>query len=259
MSRALEELSASLVDLEADLAFVSLAARLRPRLGDVVNWSAKGDAVDLAREFMSAKGARVEGVFGPLLVRLLAGVERYTRRLVEEVVALHAGGASIYDQLHAKIKSRNTVLTGNLLVFSESPREHLEFHIESLVRNLASCHAGSTAYRLNAEAFAAAVVGASPVAIERALENVGVSSCWDKVGADNVLAQVLGTKGPRATGKQARGRLEELWRWRNHLAHGGDEEVALTEEQLRECLAFVRAFSAALDGMALKSVHSGTS
>ncbi len=94
MSSALEELRTRLLDLEADLAFVSLAARLRPRLGDVMNWATAGEATDLAREFMSAKGSRVEGVFGPLLVRLLAAFERYTRRLIEDALTVQTDGTT---------------------------------------------------------------------------------------------------------------------------------------------------------------------
>lgn len=253
MSKALEELRARLLDLEADLAFVSLASRLRPRLSDALDWNTTGDALQLARDFMNAKNARIEGLLGPLLVRLLAALERYTRKLVEESVELYASRFTNYDQLAQAIKTRNIVLTGTLLKFSESPREHLNLHLETLIANLASCQAGSTSYRLNPQAFGADVVGVGPLAIERALRNVGMKDWWDKLGAEPDLARTLGSKGARATGERAQARLEELWRWRNHLAHGGDDEVALTETQLRECLAFVEVFSTALDKVAANS------
>ena len=53
----------------------------------------------------------------------------------------------------------------------------------------------------------------------------------------------------------ARDKLKDLWRWRNHLAHGGDEEVSLSENQLRECIAFVRTLSVALDKVVLDDVN----
>jgi hypothetical protein len=257
MSKALDELRARLLDLEADFHFVSLATRLRPRLGDVMNWGAAGEVTALAREFMSSKGSRVEGVFGPLLVRLLAALERYTRSLIEEALVAHARRAVTYDQLAPQIRTRNTALTGTLLASIESPRDHLKLHFDSLINNLASCQPGSTAYHLNVQAFGAAVAGMGAATLEKALANVGVRDWWDKLGADSALARVLGTKGSRATGKVARDRLEELWRWRNHLAHGGDEEVALSESQLRECVAFVRTLAAALDSVVLGSVKAG--
>jgi hypothetical protein len=251
MSKALEDLLARLQDLEADLTFVSLSSRLRPRLSNVLNWSASHEALALAREFMNAKSARIEGLLGPLLVRLSASLERYTRALVEEAVVMHAEHAASYDDVLPHIRTRNLVLTGSLLAYSESPREHINLNLDMLIDNLASCRLGSTSYRLNAPAFGAAVVGCSPQSVEKALGNLGVNEWWDKVGAAGDLALMLGTKGSRATGKMARGKLEELWRWRNQVAHGGDEEVALTEEQLREAVAFVRAFSSALDVLAL--------
>jgi len=258
MSKALDELRARLLDIEADVTFVSLATRLRPRLGDVVNWSAGGEVTLLAREFMGSRDWRVEGVFGPLLVRLLATLERYTRNLIEEALVAYEGRAATYDQLALHIKNRNTALTGTLLAAIEAPRDHLKLQFDSLISNLASCKAGSTTYHLNSKAFGAAVVGMGAAALERALGNVGVSDWWDKVGSYRALEAVLGTKGSRATGKVARDRLEELCRWRNNLAHGGDEEVALAESELRECVAFARTLAEALDGVVLPSVKAGT-
>ncbi|MGE0876680.1 MAG: HEPN domain-containing protein [Burkholderiales bacterium] len=206
---------------------------------------------------MSARNSRIEGVLGPLLVRLLAAFERYARRMIEDAIAVHRDVARSYDDLTSHIRMRNTALTGTLLASIESPREHLALQFDSLISNLASCQSGSTTYHLNAQAFAAAVSGMNPSALERALANVGIREWWDELGADGGLVKVLGTRGARNTGKMARDRLEELWRWRNHLAHGGDEEVALSEHQLRDCLAFVRAFTVALDAVVFSRVRQG--
>jgi RiboL-PSP-HEPN len=119
--------------------------------------------------------------------------------------------------------------------------------IESLIANLASCRKGSGSFRLNADAFSATVTGTSPYVIEKALQNVDINDWWDGVGGNARLAKLLQTKGARATGDRAHERLKELWRWRNHIAHGGDEEIALTEPQLREAIDFVDSFSVALD------------
>jgi len=91
--------------------------------------------------------------------------------------------------------------------------------------------------------------------IQRALESVDVTGWWDEVGGNTALAKILTTKGARATGDRARERLNELWRWRNHLAHGGDEEIALSEVQLREAIDFVTCFSHALDDVVQKELR----
>jgi hypothetical protein len=252
---ALDELNTRTAELRADLTFVALATQLRPRIGAVVQWQAVGEVLELVKQFMRAKSSRPEGVYGPLLVRLLAAFERYLRLLIVQSVEQRASGASTYDELSETLSQRNLILTGRILASIDAPRDHLTLDIESLISNLASCKRGSGSFRLNAQAFSATVTGASPSVIEKALQYVDVSDWWDGVGASATLAKHLQTKGARATGDRAYERLKELWRWRNHLAHGGDEEVVLTEAQLLEAIDFVDSFSAALDVVVKKRLN----
>ena len=256
MAAALDELNARIAELSADLTFVALATQLRPRIGAVVQWQAVGEILELVKQFINAKSSRPEGVYGPLLVRLLAAFERYLRLLITQSVELRASAATSFDELPEAMSQRNVALTGRILAAIDSPRDHLTLDIEALVSNLATCKRGSASFRLNAQAFAAAITGASPVVIDKALQSVDVSGCWDGVGGNASLAKLLQTKGARATGERARERLKELWRWRNHLAHGGDEEIALTELQLREAIDFVHSFSAALDSVVDKRLSA---
>jgi len=249
---ALDELNARISEIKGDLKFVALATQLRPRIGDVVRWEAAGEVIELVKQFMNEKSSRPEGVYGPLLVRLLAAFERYMRMLIIQSVEQHASGARTYDELPDTISNRNLVLTGRVLAAIDAPRDHLSMDIESLIANLASCKRGSGSFRLNPQAFSAIVTGASPMVIEKALRSVDVSDWWDGVGGNAPLAKLLQTKGARATGDRAHERLKEIWRWRNHLAHGGDEEIALTESQLSEAIDFVGFFSTALDATVKK-------
>ena len=53
---------------------------------------------------------------------------------------------------------------------------------------------------------------------------------------------------------------QELSRWRNQLAHGGDAEISISETQLGEAIEFIGAFSVALDAACtatLKQLPSG--
>lgn len=252
MAAALDELKARIAEVKADLTFVALAAQLRPRIGDVVQWQAAGEVLGLVRQFINSKLSRTEGIYGPLLVRLLAAFERYLRLLIVQSVEHRASGAANYDELSNTLSQRNLILTGRILATVDAPRDHLTLDIESLIANLASCKRGSVAFRLNAQAFSAAVTGLNPRVIEKAFEYVDISGWWDGVGANAILAKHLQTRGARATGNRAYERLKELWRWRNHLAHGGDEEIALNESQLREAIDFVDSFSAALDVVVTK-------
>lgn len=87
-----------LPSFRADLTFVALATQLRPRIGDVVQWHAVGEVLDLVKQFMNAKSSRPEGVYGLLLIRLLAAFERYLRLLIVQSVERRASGASTYDE-----------------------------------------------------------------------------------------------------------------------------------------------------------------
>ncbi|MGA8342635.1 MAG: hypothetical protein WB781_11930, partial [Candidatus Sulfotelmatobacter sp.] len=90
---------------------------------------------------MNSKEARPEGIYGPLLVRLMAGFERYLRLLIVEGVEYRASSAKTFDDLSKKLVNRNLILTGRILANLENPRDYLSFSIEALVANLASCKA----------------------------------------------------------------------------------------------------------------------
>lgn len=255
MPSPLDELTASIEELELDLDFVVLAAQLKPRIGSIVQWQAKGETLDLVKRFISAEPTRPETVYGPLLVRLVAAFERFVRELVSWAVHERTIAAKTYDQVSATLARRNLVLTGKLLLTLDSPRDYLVIDVELLLNNLASCRQGYTGpFRLNATAFSAAVAGIGPEHVEKALENVGVGDWWDTVGANQALVGVLGTKGSRATGIRSRDVLKELSRSRNQLAHGGNAAVLVTESQLRDAISFVSAFSKALNAAAFQKV-----
>jgi hypothetical protein len=50
--------------------------------------------------------------------------------------------------------------------------------------------------------------------------------------------------------------LSELSRLRNHLAHGGDGAPLISETDLRDAIAFITAFSKALEDFVLANVAS---
>jgi hypothetical protein len=239
VASALDELNTRISEIRADHMFVALAAQLRPRIGDVVQWQAEGEVLDIVKKFMQAKSTRPEGMYGPLLIRLLASFERYLRMLVSQTIESRTSGLKTFEELPEGLSNRNMIFTGRILAAVGSPRDHLTMNVESLVSNLATCRKGAEVFRLNALAFSATVMGVSPETVQKALEILDVDGCWDGVGGYNALAKNLGTKGTRATGERAKERLKELWRWRNHLAHGGDEEIALSESQLRDATDFI--------------------
>lgn len=255
MSSPLEDLRIRLGELRDDLAFVTTASQLRPRLAEALQWGGPTGTVQLAQRFMNAKEARPEGIYGPLLIRLMASFERYLRLLIVESLEHHASTAKTFDELPRKLTNRNLILTGRILANLETPRDYLSFNVEELIANLASCKAGSSSFKLNPHAFSASVIGVNPAAIDKALESIEVDGCWDTIGSDAKLEALLGTKGARTTGSQSAERLKELSRWRNHLAHGGDE-ITVNEVQLRDAIDFVWSFTTSLDAAVKKQLKA---
>jgi hypothetical protein len=251
MPAPLEELNTRISELKADLNFFALATQLRPRIGDAVQWQAPVAVLQLVRQFMGAKTSRPEGVYGPLLVRLLASFERYVRMLVVQSVEQRVSGFNSFEEIPESLINRNLILTGRILAAVGAPRDHLTLDIERLIANLATCKKGGV-FQFNSQAFSATVTAASPAVIDKAFEHLNVTDWWDVVGANVALISLLGKKGARATGERAKERLKELWRWRNQLAHAGDEEIALSESQLNEAIDFIDCFSSALDAAVKK-------
>lgn len=246
MPSSLDELKTRIDELKADLAFVSLAAQLRPRIGDVLDWQGSKDVLELAKSFMSEKSSRPEGFYGPLLVRLMAAFERHVRGVVVYVIDERSSKVTKYDDLADVLGKRNIALTGRVLAAIYEPRDHLNMDFKTLIDNLATCKTGATTFRLNSDAFCAVVTGTSPTVIEKALKHVEIEDFWDAVGANASLAKALNTKGPRATGSRAQEVLLELTKLRNHLAHAGDEDVVISESRLTDAIQFVLCFCDAL-------------
>ena len=242
-------------EITIDADFVTMAAQLRPRLNGVVRWEGIGDdEKGIVQSFLRIKESRPEGLYGPLLVRLLAAFERYVRALVVWTVDRRNQAAKKYEDLSPTITSRNRILTGRVLASAELP-DHLVFDIPALIENLATCKAGG-AFRLNTTVFTFGIAGCSPKHLDIALEYVDIGDCWDSLGRDVQLSSILGTKGARPTGTGAKDKLKELTRLRNHLAHGGDGTPHISETDLRDAIMFITAFSKALEDLVLANVKS---
>ncbi len=250
-----EELTILIDEITADADFVAFAAQLRPRLNGLVRWEGMGtEERGFVQSFLRIKDSRPEGLYGPLLVRRLAAFERYVRSLIIWTVEQRNSTAKEYEDLSPTIASRNRILTGRVLACAELP-DHLAFDIPALIENLATCKAGG-AFRLNTTVFSFGISGCSPKHLDTALEHVDIVDCWDRVGKNAQLIAILGTKGARATGVSTKDKLKELSRLRNHLAHGGDGTPLISEADLRDAIAFITAFSKALEDLVLANVAS---
>lgn len=234
-------------EVQISAKFVSTAAALRPRLGRVLNWDEQlgQQELALARGFMDAKDVRYAIIYAALFVAISAAFERFCRQLIEAALRAKVQGVT-YDEIEGTLGTQNRKLTGRILSAIDSPRDHLSFNYDDLVSNLASCRSDTASFQLNEAVFSAMVTGGAPGILERALRNIDVENWWDDVGADPELQKVLGTRKSRETSNHAERRLAELSRWRNLIAHAGDESLEISTAEFDDAVAFIRAFSKAL-------------
>jgi hypothetical protein len=179
-------------------------------------------------------------------------LERLARRCIGESVDRQVAAAERYEAVAPTLQQRHLVLSGRLLSQLDSPSDNISFSATELLARLAECRDGATNVTFNTVAFEALVTGASPPVLEKAFQQIGRENWWDAVGADKAVERALEAEGagPRETGKRARERLRDLWKWRNGIAHAGDGEVTISESECRQHVAFVRAFGRALERVA---------
>jgi hypothetical protein len=237
----------SLYEIEANARFVGIAAALRPRIGPALNWNngENRDVLNLAQEFMAERDQQFDWIYGALLFRILAAFERLVRQVVEVSLNVLADGIA-FESLTEGLRKRHVQLTGSALTSIFEPREHHKFDYDRLAENLASCAAGSKNYRLNANVFSAFIPGAAPSVLEKTFSLMDIESWWDELARDSSLQKSVHAKEVRETANLVRDRLSEVWRWRNSIAHDGEERVSIQREQFEDSLNFLRALGVSL-------------
>jgi hypothetical protein len=255
MSQSLNEFTIRVEELSNDLLLLAQAFDLRPRIQQALDFEKRGEALECARRFSEIVGCQPAYFCGPMLVRLAASFERYLRLLMHETVELWAKKAGSFDRLPDGLAERNLVLSGRLIAASESPRDYMAIDPIALIENLSTCKTGASQFKLNSNVFTELVYGITPEVIEKSLAAIRIGNWKDIVGADKELQRKLGVSRVPDAKKEMTSRLKRLARWRNNWAHGGDEEVSLTFPELNDELAFLVAFTKALDGAVTKIVN----
>jgi len=144
---AYDDLTARLDELETNLAFTSLAVSLRPQLNGVLRWDGAPETVALSRKFMDTK-ARVENIYGALLIQSVATFERFLRALIDDTATKTADISKNYAEVKEHVRNRHAVLTGKLLSSLEAPLDYQAVDVKQLAENLASCVSGRSLGRL---------------------------------------------------------------------------------------------------------------
>ena len=258
MGKSLQELIARVDNLRTDIEFIQKSYDFRPHVYKVLNRNGNPDSVVLAERFAQLKDTQAENIYGPLLVRLVAALERYLRGFLQEAVTAWVSKAKTFDRLPRSLINRNIILSGKLMANSDSPRDHISIDIPSLIRNLATCRGSSNDFQINLEAFSTLISGITPEMLESSFRTIKVEEWWNAVCSEPTLVKLAGSKKTTDVTKYAQRRLKDLSRWRNNWAHGGDEEIVLSAMELSNACDFVASFARSFDTTILKRISAAT-
>lgn len=258
IGRATDVLRSEYEELRECVTFLSFATSLRPRLGELLNWSTMdGPAKSLAQSFMRQREESVGGALRGLFVSAAASYEQFVRDLVQACAELVAARASSFDSLDEYFRKQHMSLTGRALGTVLSPKRHQKFDYTSLARNLGSCVPGSSEFAINSSVFAADITTPDTEGLEKALDRVGVRAFWDAVGRDTAVQKAVRSTATRESANLARRFLEDFVDRRNLIAHAGRSAVSVVETDLSDVLDVVPAICAAIAAHAAEVLSRG--
>jgi len=248
MAAALSEFENRLDEILAAAKFVNRAFRLRPRIGSSIIWGGmENDLRTLVLGFLAQNMPVELEVMNSLLVRSVGCFERYIRAVAAEALSVQAALASTPGDLPDELRKRNLVLSARLLASLDSPKDHVVFDTRAVITNLARCENNQKPYQLNAVAFSSFIQSPSSDAVDKVLSSVGVNQIFESVGRYLPMQEMLNLNDTRTTNKRTVARLTEIIRWRNNLAHAGDDERSIDSDDLGHAIDFLRTLGRGID------------
>jgi HEPN superfamily RiboL-PSP-like protein len=247
LASALKEFELAIDDLASSFEFVRAAARLRPRLTDMLYWqNMDGEAKALATAFLRQGAAEASLLYRGLVISLSGAFEHFVRRIVRDSVTAMNKAKAHYDALDDALKKQNAYRTGIALQTIFEPPDYLDLDYEILSKNIGTCFVGSKQPVLNAEAFTIFLSIISPEKLVDAFGRTGVKVQWDALGRIPAMRTVLEKKDTRETAKALQEFLKRFGQTRNKIAHTGSSGVVVTEADFDQLLMFFRTFGRAL-------------
>src|SRR5260370_34301437 len=101
LANALKEFELAIEDIASSFGFVRAAARLRPRLGDMLHWDIlDAEARKLATTFLQQSAAQESLLYRGLVISLAGAFEQFVRRMIRDSVSAMAKALALYATLH---------------------------------------------------------------------------------------------------------------------------------------------------------------
>ena len=248
LANAVKEFELALDDLASNFEFVRLsAARLRPRLADMLNWKIMDvDAKALATKFLKQGAAQENILYRGLVISLAGAFEQFVRRILRDAVLNVNKSELPFDDLNDGLRRQNAYRTGIALQTIFEPLDHLELDYELLSKNIGTCWIGSKKPVLNADAFGIFLSVISPEKLSDALQRIGIRLQWDVLGKDSGVRNALKKEDARETAKALQEFLKRFGQTRNKIAHTGSSGIVVAETDFEQLLKVFRSFVRAL-------------
>ncbi|MCX7012859.1 MAG: HEPN domain-containing protein [Candidatus Sumerlaeota bacterium] len=241
------EFEAGLDQIVKSLDLVRVATDLRPYLNDMLRWEClEKDKKGLAQKFIKTDQPDVAVFCRAFYVMVYALLEKLMADMMRIGVEVINSRAKSFASLRENFQHEHIHRSAIALQTIKGRRDHHDFDFFAICRNLGSCLPESDQFTLNATAFAMTDGGLTSENVPRLLRRIGIDLDWDDFGRSTDLQGVMGRSHTRETAGEVKAWLDKMTRNRNRLAHTGGVSLTITERDLRDALAFAKAFGHAL-------------
>ena len=200
-------------------------------------------AVTLRRSVRSIGVAGMQPILDGAVLLLAAAFEQFVTAVIVEFAGNFPSVVPVYQDLPNSVRSANERYTGEAL--KSWRRTFGPYNLRRFVDNLRDCQAGKTPYVLNGEAMALNLRNLNPGVLQDLMSRLGINDIWAEVSATPNLKRWSGRGGAKVAQSRAKGRLTELVRNRNRIAHG-IANTTLGPEVIRDYIRFQRVLSRAM-------------
>ena len=244
---------ARLSEIRAHAEFVRRGLQITRILSDHIDHaSLSGNARAHAafREYVAAlPNVRRDDIGAALIVQAFASFEWFIRSALTASVNYLNTHTNAFDDLPSTVSRWNTRLSGRVLASQAEAPRHLQVNTATYCIRLGGCYPSSTAFELNADAFALFLPVLDAGALVKALKRLGFDLKWDDIGRSQEIKTLLGTNSVRRAGKAAEARLDHLADMRNMVAHHGAGTRTVGLDELDESLNFLGLFAVQLSSL----------
>ncbi len=237
------QLEAAFGEIERLFNFVLESDKLRPRLGNMVDWGAVSkEEKNLLNQYMGFNDVNKQIASLSLLVLCYGNLERFLRAALEKAVLAIDESYPKFLDLPPLIRTENIFRTGQAFMLVKDETSTRDYDFSKLSKNIGQCLPESESYALNAICFTIGHGIVTEENINAMFRRIDLKIDWDFLGRDKELRKLLKEDKTRDCTKSAKEILKNLIARRNIIAHSGGSELVIEDEHLSLLLRFIPYF-----------------